>query len=272
MMQDDEQEPVPQALQQLAQDLDAPGPALSIGPERADALIARALHEAKQTPAPSAGPGRKLRSRRTLVVAALVLLASSAAAALYQSVLRSSEPPPAPTPAAGAAVAKHEGTSPPPAPPARPEPESAAVDDEPPPVAEEPPTTTAPAPAAAVKPEDLLSKANQLRREGRLGEAETAYTQLIRREPHSASGYVARVALAELKLGKAPRDAIDLFLAAQRQSPKGALDIEIRKGLAMALRSVGDRSAERRQLGQLLALYPKSVAAEWARTRLQELQ
>jgi hypothetical protein len=80
------------------------------------------------------------------------------------------------------------------------------------------------------------------------------------------------VALAELKLGQAPRDAIDLFLAAQRQNPKGALDIEIRKGLAMALRSVGDRSAERRQLGQLLALYPKSVAAEWARARLQELK
>jgi tetratricopeptide (TPR) repeat protein len=122
-------------------------------------------------------------------------------------------------------------------------------------------------------PEDLLQKANQLRAAGRFGNAEQTYSLVYDRFPKTPAAYVARVAAASLELEHLsnPLKARKLFEQALQDRPKGALDLEARQGLSVALRDLEDRAGERDTLRALIARHPGSPAARRAQVRLMEL-
>jgi tetratricopeptide (TPR) repeat protein len=125
----------------------------------------------------------------------------------------------------------------------------------------------------ATAPEDLLQKANQLRAAGRFRDAEQTYSLVYDRFPRSQAAYVARVAAASLELEHLsnPLKARKLFELALQERPKGALDLEARQGLSVALRDLEDRAAEREALRSLVTRHPGSPAARRAQVRLMEL-
>lgn len=122
-------------------------------------------------------------------------------------------------------------------------------------------------------PEDLLQKANQLRAAGRFRDAAQTYSLVYDRFPKSQAAYVARVAAGSLELEHLsnPLKARKLFESALQDRPKGALDLEARQGLSVALRDLEDRSSEREVLRALVKGHPGSPAARRAQVRLMEL-
>jgi tetratricopeptide (TPR) repeat protein len=122
-------------------------------------------------------------------------------------------------------------------------------------------------------PEDLLQKANQLRAAGRFRDAAQTYSLVYDRFPKSQAAYVARVAAASLELEHLsnPIKARKLFESALQERPRGALDLEARQGLSVALRDLEDRSGEREVLRALVKGHPGSPAARRAQVRLMEL-
>jgi|GEM_PF-3162524 len=122
-------------------------------------------------------------------------------------------------------------------------------------------------------PEDLLQKANQLRAAGRFRDAAQTYSLVYDRFPKSQAAYVARVAAGSLELEHLsnPLEARKLFESALQDRPKGALDLEARQGLSVALRDLEDRSSEREVLRALVKGHPGSPAARRAQVRLMEL-
>jgi hypothetical protein len=68
-----------------------------------------------------------------------------------------------------------------------------------------------------------------------------------------------------------PLKARKLFELALQERPKGALDLEARQGLSVALRDLEDRSGERDALRALVSRHPGSPAARRAQVRLMEL-
>ncbi|HTU59180.1 MAG TPA: hypothetical protein VMF89_12115, partial [Polyangiales bacterium] len=122
-------------------------------------------------------------------------------------------------------------------------------------------------------PEDLLQKANQLRAAGRFRDAAQTYSLVYDRFPKSQAAYVARVAAGSLELEHLsnPLKARKLFELALQDRPKGALDLEARQGLSVALRDLEDRSGERDVLRALVKGHPGSPAARRAQVRLMEL-
>ena len=125
----------------------------------------------------------------------------------------------------------------------------------------------------ATAPEDLLQKANQLRAAGRFREAAQTYSLVYDRFPKTQAAYVSRVAAASLELEHLsnPLKARKLFESALQERPKGALDLEARQGLSIALRDLEDRSGERDALRALVSRHPGSPAARRAQVRLMEL-
>lgn len=264
---------LPQSLQALSQDFDAPGPALPLSDAESARLIAVALQQSRRRRGALWFAGG-VPKRRAMGAVALLLLGSSAAAAWYQhrielhdrehsqavpsSAERAVQPSvttqrQAPAAASSAVVAHN------------------AVEDQ----ASEP--TLAPevkgaeAAARAVPVEDLLQKANRLRREGQPNEAAQTYLQLVQREPQSTSAYVARVAVAELRMGRNPAGSIELLQTALRYFPRGPLDIEIHQLLAQGHRATGNAALERSELLQLTKQHPGTLAADRAQARLAEL-
>jgi tetratricopeptide (TPR) repeat protein len=123
------------------------------------------------------------------------------------------------------------------------------------------------------EPDDLLQKANHLRAEGRFQAAAETYAQVYERYPRSLSAYAAQVAAASIELehlGK-PLRAQKLFESALHAYPKGALDLEARQGLSLALHDLGKRKEEVRVLRSLIAAHAASPAARRAEARLKEL-
>jgi tetratricopeptide (TPR) repeat protein len=122
-------------------------------------------------------------------------------------------------------------------------------------------------------PEDLLQKANQSRAAGRFRDAAQTYSLVYDRFPRSQAAYVARVAAAALELEHLsnPLKARKLFELALQERPKGALDLEARQGLSVALRDLEDRAGEREALRSLVTRHPGSPAARRAQVRLMEL-
>lgn len=122
-------------------------------------------------------------------------------------------------------------------------------------------------------PEDLLQKANQLRAAGSFRSAAQTYSQVYDRFPKTQAAYVARVAAASLELEHLsnPLKARKLFEQALSDRPKGALDLEARQGLTVALRDLEDRAGERDALRSLVSRHPGSPAARRAQVRLMEL-
>ena len=128
---------------------------------------------------------------------------------------------------------------------------------------------------AAVRgaPEDLLQKANHQRALGQFTDAAQTYALVYERFPRSVSAYVARVAAGAIELEHLsnPTLARKLFDQALREQPRGALDLEARQGLSVALRDLEDRAGEREALRALVARHPDSPAARRAQVRLREI-
>jgi tetratricopeptide (TPR) repeat protein len=197
--------------------------------------------------------------------AALLLLGSSAAAAWYQHRVSEREQV-----QIGASGAQRDQYPTSPVAPAT-IPSSTVANDSPNIAPAAPVVEPVEAPVRNAPSEDLLQKANRLRREGQPREAEQTYLQLVQREPQSSSAYVARVAVAELRMGRNPASALELLRTALRQSPRGPLDIEIHQLLAQGYRATGKAGLERDELLLLSQQYPGTLAADRARARLSEL-
>jgi TolA-binding protein len=262
------EEQLPEQLSSLL-DLGGDGPAAPLSGDAAERLIATALQE-RRTRAGWFSGATRLRSGRALGVVALVLIGSSAAAAWYQHriELRERELEHAvPDDSAKQPRARTERAQQPSIVPT-----SEVVANEPAAPASTPDEGAgAESPGRVMPAEDLLQKASRLRREGQAKEAEQTYMQLVQREPQSMSAYVARVAVAELRLGRNPSSAIELLQAAQQRFPSGPLDIEIHQALAQACRGTGNAVRERAELKTLISQHPGTVAADRARARLSEL-
>lgn len=264
---------LPQSLQALSQDFDASGPALPLSDAEAARLIAAALQQPQRNRGALWVAGG-VPKRRAMGAVALLLLGSSAAAAWYQhrielrdrehsqavpsiderAVQRGATPEhQAPAVASSAVVA------------------DTAVAHNTVALASAPEVRGAEAPARTVPVEDLLQKANRLRREGQPNEAAQTYLQLVQREPQSTSAYVARVAVAELRMGRNPAGSIELLQAALRHFPRGPLDIEIHQLLAQGHRATGNAALERSELTLLTKQHPGTLAADRAQARLGEL-
>jgi tetratricopeptide (TPR) repeat protein len=121
--------------------------------------------------------------------------------------------------------------------------------------------------------EDLLQAANRARAAGQFRDAADTYAEVYERHPSSLSAYVAEVAAGSLELEHLDRPdrAVRLFRRALRTRPGGALDLEARQGLAIALRDLGRERDEIAALKALVAAHPERPAAERARVRLREL-
>jgi len=239
---------------------DAPGPALPLPPAREQALVTAAVRRVRR-----AGSVRYALQAAASVLLALGLAGAAAAAvATYLSgdpprkpfEVRRSEPP-------GDPIRLRR--------PARPPAPAVAAQER----ASEPlPPALAPAPErAAASSRDLLQRANRLRARGEWQKAERVYAEVARSSavPHDA--YAARVAAASLRLERLgdPRRALELFRAALREQPRGALAEEARFGIAECQRALGDRAAEAQALRELLALHPASVLRDKANARLKQI-
>jgi tetratricopeptide (TPR) repeat protein len=250
---------------------DRPGPAARLSRDRSAALVEAALLEFDHAPEPAAG--RRFAVWRSLAIAAGVLLALAGAAAAARFVFDFGRPA-ASAPAALApppAAANHAALPP----EAEPETQLTAEPIERP--IAEPLEEATPLPAAGranrAAPDDLLQRANHMRAAGQFREAARTYGQVYERFPRSLSAYVARVAGAAIELEHLsnPTRARRLFEQALREQPAGALDLEARQGLSVALRDLEDRPAEVRALQALIAAHPDSPAARRAQVRLREL-
>ena len=268
------------------------GPAPRLPAERSSAMLGAALLEFDRVHASPGSPGSPGAAKsakslwaapKTWAVAASGLLALAGGAAAARYYFHAAEPAatrapvvqaPAPAPALSAA-------QPPAAVEATPQPAQVAPQ-------ELQPSADSAAPAAfksavrepersraAVRgaPEDLLQKANHQRALGQFRDASQTYALVYERFPRSVSAYVARVAAGAIELEHLsnPTRARKLFEQALREQPRGALDLEARQGLSVALRDLEDRTGEREVLRALIAEHSDSPAARRAQVRLREL-
>jgi tetratricopeptide (TPR) repeat protein len=121
--------------------------------------------------------------------------------------------------------------------------------------------------------EDLLQAANRARAAGKFRDAADTYAEVYEQHPSSLSAYVAEVAAGSLELEHLDRPdrAVRLFRKALRTRPGGALDLEARQGLSIALRDLGREREEVAALKALVSAHPNRPAALRAHTRLIEL-
>jgi hypothetical protein len=135
------------------------------------------------------------------------------------------------------------------------------------------------APKAAEEPtlsaEQMLTAANEARRRGDAVQATKAYRQLMQ-PPYSGTreAALARFNLAKMlqERGEDPAQALSLFTSFLAESPNGTLAEEARLGRAVALQRLGRPQEERQAWQDLLSSHPKSIHAERARKRLDELR
>jgi hypothetical protein len=228
-----------------------------------DALVARmatqALKQAKTS-------GRLRVRAHALQIAAAVLLVGAMAGALgWSGVIdvpgfRSTsiqEPDPAPT-----------------KPPLRPEKKRRrkSQDDGVPPAPDESnvpsPDESPRAVAAEFSAEELLSKANLARREGRTAEARRAYQALVRAHPKSREAPLAHLALGKMLEESEPALAVFHYRALVTRDT--GLRAEGLWGLAECSRKLGRDQAEQEALRKLVAEFPASPYAAAARGRVRD--
>lgn len=256
---------------------DRGGPARRLSKERALAMVEHALTAAaiaevgaaRGSSERAASTGRSLKWIASAAVVLLALVSGAFAAISYWPARKPKAP------AAAAPAALRARIVPPK--PTTEAPEVVQVEDEAaaPQLAQEPQAREPRmAPAMHEEPEDLLQAANRLRAQGRFGAASEVYALVYERHPGSIAAYTAEVARATIELEHRgnPQKARALFARALAQHPNGALDIEARQGLALALRDLGDAAAEARALQGLVRVHADSPAAERARARLSELK
>jgi hypothetical protein len=239
-----------------------PGPARTLAPGAADALITRALDRALDGGLASRLSRPRRGVPRWLVALAVCALAGAAAASIYH-FRHLATPAPAPEQPAPVERASAPSVVPAPAPPDAPiEPKAAE------PIAN--PPHARPASPRAVQ--DLLLRANQQRAAHDWRGAERTYERILRLEPHSPDATVAAVGAADLRLthlGDA-RGALSLFQRASRDA-RGTLAEEAQHGLAESYRALGNEAQERRTLEAFLRVHPSSVMRAQVEARLHSL-
>lgn len=113
----------------------------------------------------------------------------------------------------------------------------------------------------------LVATARAARGEGRLGDAEQSYGELLRRFPKSPEARVGRVALAQIKLGRGKaKAALRLFSAAAKGG--GPLAEEAAWGRIQALHRLGRKDALQKAVDGFVRDYPTSVYRARAQGRL----
>jgi hypothetical protein len=120
---------------------------------------------------------------------------------------------------------------------------------------------------------ELFARANEARRRGDSAEAIRLYGLLRQRFAGSREEITSRVALGRLLLDRMdePSAALSMFDRYLMDSADGTLAEEARLGRALALMRLGRSAEERQAWQQLLTAHPRSVQAERARRRLEEL-
>jgi tetratricopeptide (TPR) repeat protein len=261
-----------------------PGPAARISSARANALVQAAMNDAyaggllASEALDAAGEPKRtsiwqapwLRATALAAVGLLMLVGGAAAAKLVIEAIWEA-PARAPLEQPAAATPQQARKALPPAP----LPEDGLLADEP----EAPLERAAPKTARRDEreldaiSEDLLQAANRARAAGQFRDAADTYAEVYERHPSSLSAYVAEVAAGSLELEHLDRPdrAARLFRRALRTRPAGALDLEARQGLAIALRDLGRERDEIAALKALVAAHPERPAAQRARARLAEL-
>jgi tetratricopeptide (TPR) repeat protein len=243
---------------------DRGGPARRISREQATNMVEQAL---TTWAVEQAVPPRPTRLFPAVAAAAVVLLAVIGGASAARWYFGSSTPTPAVTVAGQPAAAAQARPSPTLLPAvtleALPAPESTPESARP----------SAKAPRDRAEPDDLLQRANQLRAAGRFQSAADTYAQVYERHPRTLSAYAAQIAAASIELehlGK-PQHARKLFESALASQPRGALDLEARQGLSLALRDLGRDRDEAEALRGLIRAHGETPAARRAQARLKEL-
>jgi TolA-binding protein len=257
------------------------------------ALVNRISGVALEAAASLAGPtsghrsafvrSRPRRARRAWAIAGVVMFAATGATASFWSVRHvivsrlfvnapSQAPAPSPEPKE-APAAKPAGP---------PRVEFAPVEALPPPaqLPRTPAARVSAAPKAAAEEtapsvEQLLTAANEARRRGDTVQAAKSYRQLMQ-APYAGTreASLARFNLAKMlqERGEDPAQALTLFTTFLAESPNGTLAEEARLGRAVALQRLGRPQEERQAWQDLLSSHPKSIHAERARKRLDELR
>jgi len=120
----------------------------------------------------------------------------------------------------------------------------------------------------------LFASANEARRRGDSVQAVKLYRQLQQQFPGTREETTSRVLLGRLLLdrGEDPAQSLALFARYLSESPNGTLAEEARLGRAQALTRLGRTQEERLAWQELLSSHPKSIHAERARKRLDELR
>jgi TolA-binding protein len=128
-------------------------------------------------------------------------------------------------------------------------------------------------PGADLSASELFSKANEARRRGDTSEAVRLYRLLRQRFAGSREEVTSRVGLGRLLLDRLdePSSALPMFDRYLADMPDGTLAEEAHLGRALALMRLGRIAEERQAWQQLLTAHPRSVQAERARKRLEEL-
>jgi tetratricopeptide (TPR) repeat protein len=236
-----------------------------LAPQPRDAVLSkRAVEGALESLQRAARLGRTRRSPRwsRWAAAALLVFGVTAAAAVLRRGI--APRPPAPTPAVEprALIAPHRPVEPPP------------------PAPEAPPPPPAPAARGAVRATPLTADgrvegAEKLRRQGRADAAIATYRQLQATFPETAEARLSFALAGQLLLGRRhPSDALaqfDRHLGAARQAGEGEVDEEVLAGRATALEQLHRAPDAIAAWKTLLARYPRSVYAEGARARLEQL-
>lgn len=124
--------------------------------------------------------------------------------------------------------------------------------------------------ATGVTPMELLTRAQDLRREGRAADALATYEELTVRHPASPEAQAARISVGQLKLAMGnPRGALaelERYLARG-----GALSQEAETGRIACLRALGRTGEEASAIRSFLAAHPDAVQAKTLRARLGEI-
>jgi TolA-binding protein len=146
----------------------------------------------------------------------------------------------------------------------------------------QPKIATAPAPrskpveeaAPTTSAEQVFANANEARRRGDSVLAAKLYRQLQQQFPGTREEINSRYLLGRLlqDRGDDSSQSLALFTRYLAESPNGTLAEEARLGRALALMRLGRPQDERLAWQELLSSHPKSIHAERARKRLDELR
>jgi TolA-binding protein len=237
-------------------------------------------------------PSRRRRGRRAWAVGAVLLFAATGSAASFWSVrhvivsrLLAKAPTQAPLPEAAqkespaprvAGAARTESPRiefvTPPVEPVVPAPQPRLA----PPTAGSPPVARARASeeGAPLGADQVFAAANEARRRGDSAQAAKLYRQLQQQFPGTREELTSLALLGRLLLdrGEDPAQSLALFTRYLAESPNGTLAEEARSGKALSLMRLGRTQEERQAWQELLSSHPKSIQAERARKRLDELR